>query len=137
MYCAKFCCYWQYFLDEDSNIQMYMTMPVICRVRIFFVNLWLRLIYKMLHIDLFYLLIRFFTAEIICGLRFLHGNGIVHRDLKTDNILLDSTGHVKIADFGLSAIDLAGSKAFSSMVGTPSYTAPEVSIGTSWFPCLL
>lgn len=82
----------------------------------------------MLHINLFYLPIRFLTAELICELRFLHASGIVHRDLKPNNILLDSTGHVKIADFGISAVDLEGSKIFTSMAGSPTYTAPEVSI---------
>ncbi|KAM5171874.1 protein kinase C theta type-like [Mantella aurantiaca] len=48
--------------------------------------------------------VRILTAEIVCGLQHIHSIGIVHRDIKPLNILLDSAGHAKIADFGLSAM---------------------------------
>ncbi|XP_063802296.1 protein kinase C delta type-like [Pseudophryne corroboree] len=70
--------------------------------------------------------IRFFAAEILCGLQFLHTRGIVHRDIKTDNILLDAAGHVKIADFGLSAMNVHGDKKISGQTGTLYYMAPEI-----------
>ena len=49
-------------------------------------------------------LARFYIAELILGVHSLHENDIIHRDLKPDNILLDSTGHIKLIDFGLSEI---------------------------------
>jgi serine/threonine kinase 32 len=43
--------------------------------------------------------VRFWMAELGCALRYIHSQGIVHRDVKPDNILLDSEGHVHLADF--------------------------------------
>ena len=45
---------------------------------------------------------KFFIAELILALEFLHKNDTVYRDLKPENVLLDETGHIKLADFGLS-----------------------------------
>lgn len=49
---------------------------------------------------------RFYCAEIALALQYLHEHGIVHRDIKPDNMLVSATGHVKLTDFGLSKIDL-------------------------------
>ncbi|CAI9544589.1 unnamed protein product [Staurois parvus] len=70
--------------------------------------------------------LRRLTAEILCGLQHLHSLQIVHRDLKPENILLDNAGHVKIADFGLSAMCVNECYRVTSWVGTPGYMAPEV-----------
>jgi serine/threonine kinase 32 len=43
--------------------------------------------------------VRFWIAELGCALRYIHGQGIVHRDVKPDNVLLDHEGHVHLADF--------------------------------------
>uniref|UniRef100_A0A8C9SP36 protein kinase C n=1 Tax=Scleropages formosus TaxID=113540 RepID=A0A8C9SP36_SCLFO len=78
---------------------------------------------------------RFFTACVVLGLEFLHLSGIVYRDLKLDNLLMDADGYVKIADFGLYVCDCPSSHLTTGMghgdrtstfCGTPEFLAPEV-----------
>lgn len=59
---------------------------------------------------------RFYCAEITLALQYLHSHGIVHRDIKPDNMLLSATGHVKLTDFGLSKIDLSRDLEISDLV---------------------
>ncbi|WVF70959.1 hypothetical protein IAT40_005755 [Kwoniella sp. CBS 6097] len=49
---------------------------------------------------------RNYTAEVVLGLEYLHARNVVHRDIKPDNLLIDSRGHLKLTDFGLSRIGL-------------------------------
>ena len=68
---------------------------------------------------------RFYAAEILLGLHHLHSNGIVHRDCKPENILLDDHGHLRISDLGL-AVQMTDGKVACGRVGTTGYMAPEV-----------
>eukprot|EP00750_Incisomonas_marina_P020236 INCI3850.1.p1 GENE.INCI3850.1~~INCI3850.1.p1 ORF type:complete len:396 (-),score=70.50 INCI3850.1:202-1389(-) len=68
---------------------------------------------------------RFYTGEIALGIGHLHEHNIVYRDLKPENLLLDSDGHIKICDFGLSKLEVVDDSV-KSICGTPEYLAPEV-----------
>ncbi|KAJ8267198.1 hypothetical protein GJAV_G00139640 [Gymnothorax javanicus] len=69
--------------------------------------------------------VRVFAAELGCALGFLHDVGIIHRDVKMENILLTDQGHLRLADFGLSRRLERGGRAFT-ICGTIQYMAPEV-----------
>ncbi|CAA6657785.1 unnamed protein product [Spirodela intermedia] len=69
--------------------------------------------------------VRNFTRHILNGLGYLHSKKTMHRDIKGANLLVDSFGVVKLADFGM-AKHLSGEKAVLSLKGTPYWMAPEV-----------
>ncbi|XP_076792337.1 ribosomal protein S6 kinase-related protein isoform X6 [Arvicanthis niloticus] len=72
--------------------------------------------------------IRLFAAELVLVLCYLHDLGIIHRDVKMENILLDERGHLKVTDFGLSRRLSQGAQAYT-ICGTLQYMAPEVLSG--------
>lgn len=65
------------------------------------------------------------AIEIAHGLRAAHGAGLIHRDMKPGNILLDSEGHAKIVDFGLALVTQGGKAKASELWATPYYVPPE------------
>ncbi|KAF7347894.1 MAP kinase kinase kinase mkh1 [Mycena venus] len=69
---------------------------------------------------------KWFTQQILAGLEYLHSTGILHRDLKGDNILVEPLGVCKISDFGISKREDVQGEAFTQMKGTAYWMAPEV-----------
>ncbi|KAJ7103620.1 kinase-like domain-containing protein [Mycena belliarum] len=67
-----------------------------------------------------------FTSQILDGLEYLHSTGIIHRDLKGDNILVETSGVCKITDFGISKKEDVKGQAFTELRGTIYWMAPEI-----------
>ncbi|KER29486.1 hypothetical protein T265_03949 [Opisthorchis viverrini] len=68
---------------------------------------------------------RFYTACVVEAIAYLHWKGIVYRDLKPENLLLDNIGYCKLTDFGFAKKIGFGSKTWT-FCGTPEYVAPEI-----------
>ncbi|XP_010532597.1 PREDICTED: CBL-interacting serine/threonine-protein kinase 7-like [Tarenaya hassleriana] len=71
---------------------------------------------------------RRYFQQLASALRFCHQNGVAHRDVKPQNLLLDREGNLKVSDFGLSALPehLRHDGLLHTACGTPAYTAPEI-----------
>ena len=74
---------------------------------------------------------KFIFKQIILGIKHIHDNGIIHRDIKLDNILLDLDNNIKICDFGVSRKINIGDILFEQC-GTPAYIAPEILINKGY-----
>ncbi|CAL8467781.1 g7319 [Coccomyxa elongata] len=68
---------------------------------------------------------RFYTASVVCGLEYMQERNLMWRDLKPENLLIETTGYVKMADFGFAKRLPQGQKS-NTLCGTPEYLAPEL-----------
>lgn len=76
---------------------------------------------------------RFYCAEIVLGLEYLHNSGVLYRDLKPENLLLTDDGHICMTDFGISKEGLeSDDDRTATFCGTPEYLAPEVLEGNGY-----
>ncbi|CAK90158.1 unnamed protein product (macronuclear) [Paramecium tetraurelia] len=69
---------------------------------------------------------RFYITEVCLALGFLHHQQIIYRDLKPENVLIDITGHIQLADFGLARPNMQPEQNAYSFCGSPEYMAPEM-----------
>jgi len=74
---------------------------------------------------------RQYVGEISSALDFMHQLGVIYRDLKPENLLIDEDGHMKLADFGLCkrTVSAEGANKATTFCGTPEYIAPEILLG--------
>ncbi|KAG8236771.1 hypothetical protein J437_LFUL016885, partial [Ladona fulva] len=128
------------FYEEERNIMAYATSPWLTSLQYAFQDM--NHLYLVMEFhpggDLLALLekfdgcltedmARFYLAELTLSIHSLHSMKYVHRDIKPDNILIDTCGHLKLADFGSAAkLNSAGVVMSEMPVGTPEYIAPEV-----------
>jgi serine/threonine protein kinase len=69
---------------------------------------------------------RFYVSELVLALEELHRNGVIYRDLKPDNVVIDGQGHALLTDFGLSKLGNDNTTSSNSFCGSVAYMAPEM-----------
>ena len=77
---------------------------------------------------------KFYAAELLLAISHLHGQNIIYRDLKLENVLMDFEGHIALTDFGLSKRNIDHTGGASTFCGTAEYIAPELIDGKSYGP---
>jgi len=70
--------------------------------------------------------IRTIISQLLAGLQYAHTHGVIHRDIKLENILLTHEGKVKIMDFGIARVESSSLTSVGTFMGTPAYMAPEL-----------
>lgn len=68
---------------------------------------------------------RFYACQLVLALEHLHNHNVIYRDMKPENVLINYDGYIKLADFGLSKMDILLDEA-TTICGTPEYLAPEI-----------
>ncbi len=71
-----------------------------------------------------------YARQILAGLRFAHRHGIVHRDIKPHNVIIDAEGRAKVTDFGIARAGASQMTEAGSIIGTAQYLSPEQARGT-------
>lgn len=86
--------------------------------------------------------VKYIAVELILAIGHMHHMNVLHRDIKPENILIDATGHIKLADFGLSKVISSFKGRAYSFCGTDLYRPPEMFTGTigytrsiDWWQC--
>lgn len=74
---------------------------------------------------------KFIFKQLLEGLKYMHSQGIIHRDVKLDNILIDADSTIKLCDYGVSKL-IKSNKVMNEQCDTPAYIAPEIINGDSY-----
>jgi len=75
---------------------------------------------------------KFYAAQTLLGVEYLHTKGVGYRDLKPENLLLDQNGNVLLTDFGLAKPKFGAGQKTATLCGTPQYLAPEILEGKGY-----
>jgi len=75
---------------------------------------------------------RFYISQIMLAIGFLHEHGVIYRDLKLENLLMDLDGNICLVDLGLCKEDVQDGRPTYTMCGSPEYVAPEIITGTGY-----